>query len=95
MGGERTFVMAIMQFKHIKSVGRFRNCAPQGDVALNKFTLIFGENGRGKTTLYAILRSMQMQMPAIVAGRKTLGTNAHSNIVIALAAGQALFKNGA
>src|SRR4051812_5531146 len=51
--------MFIKQVKHIGSVGRFRSCGAQGDVTLKKYTVVFGENGRGKTTLCAILRSLQ------------------------------------
>ena len=35
----------------IKGVGRFRNCGAVGDVAFRRYTLIFAENGRGKTTV--------------------------------------------
>jgi hypothetical protein len=87
--------MTIVQIKHIKSIGRFRNCAAQGDVTLKKFTLIFGENARGKTTLCAILRSLQSNEPDIIAGRRTLAAADEPNVVITLDAGQALFRNGA
>jgi len=46
----------------------------QGDVTFQRFTLIFGENGRGKTTLCAILRSVSMSTPAFIVGRTTLGS---------------------
>lgn len=42
----------------IKNVGRFVDYACHGDVEFQKLTLIFGENGRGKTMLSAILRSL-------------------------------------
>jgi len=43
----------------VKSIGRFRNYAANGDVTFHKLTLVYAENGRGKTTLCAILRSLQ------------------------------------
>ena len=58
---------------HIRNVGRFRNCAAVGDVTFRRFTLIFAENGRGKTTLCAILRSLFTNTPGLVIGRTTLG----------------------
>lgn len=58
----------------IRNVGRFRNCAAQGDVTLRRFTLIFSENARGKTTLCAILRSLFTNNPALIIGRATLGS---------------------
>lgn len=87
--------MTIAQIRHIRSIGRFRNYAAQGDVSFKKFTLLFGENGRGKTTLCAILRSLQSSTPAIITGRRTLGAAADPNVVIVLAGGQALFRDGA
>jgi hypothetical protein len=63
----------LQKIVHIKSVGRFKNCVAVGDVTLRRFTLVFAENGRGKTTLCAILRSLLANVPGIVLGRKTLG----------------------
>ncbi len=57
----------------IKSVGRFLDYAASGDVAFRKLTLIYAENGRGKTTLCAILRSLQTGRQEFIAERKTLG----------------------
>ena len=50
----------------IKNIGRFRNCAAVGDVTFRRFTLIFSENGRGKATLCAILRSLSTNMPSLI-----------------------------
>lgn len=57
----------------IKNVGRFRNSAASGNPQLAKHTFIAGANGFGKTTLCAVLRSLQTGDPAHVLGRKTLG----------------------
>ena len=59
----------------IKNVGRFLNYCAHGDVVLKKYNLIFAENGRGKTTLCAVLRSLQTNNSAHVLGRATLGNN--------------------
>jgi wobble nucleotide-excising tRNase len=87
--------MSLHQIKHIGSVGRFRAASASGDVTFKKFTLIFGENGRGKTTLCSILRSLQNNDPAIVLGRKTLGEDKDPHIVLTFAGGSVLFKSGA
>lgn len=63
----------LRKFISIKNVGRFVNCKAQGDVELKRYTLIFAENGRGKTTLCAILRSLQSGEAAHIIGRTTLG----------------------
>lgn len=87
--------MSLRQIKHIGSVGRFRACGAEGDVTFKKFTLIFGENGRGKTTLCSILRSLQTNDPAIVVGRSTLGSTKKPNVVIQFEDGNALFNGDA
>lgn len=56
----------------IKNIGRFRDYAASGDVTFRKLTLVYAENGRGKTTLCAILRSLQSGQPEFIAERKTL-----------------------
>jgi wobble nucleotide-excising tRNase len=57
----------------IKNIGRIRNYAANGDVSFRKLTLFYAENGRGKTTLCAILRSFQSGQAELIAERKTLG----------------------
>lgn len=90
----RAATMSLRQIKYIGAVGRFRTCAAEGDVTFKKYTLIFGENGRGKTTLCSILRSLQNDDSAIVLGRKTLGGGKEPNIVLNFADGAILFKDG-
>src|SRR5579863_3430117 len=78
----------------IKNVGRFKNCAALGDVTFKRFTLIFAENGRGKTTLCAILRSLFTNLPSLVLGRATLGSLDPPEIQLLTAAGNIGFRNG-
>lgn len=78
----------------IKNVGRFRNCAATGDVTFRPYTLIFGENARGKTTLCAILRSLIANDPAIVIGRATLGSNEPPDVNLLTSSGNIEFRNG-
>jgi wobble nucleotide-excising tRNase len=87
--------ISISKIAHIRDIGRFRNYTSQGDVTFKKFTLIFGENGRGKTTLCAILRSLQTRSSAFIQGRRTLGSLSNPQVKIALTSGQALFHKGA
>jgi len=56
----------------IKNIGRFQNYNANGDVTFRKLTLVYAENGRGKTTLCAILRSLKTGQSEFVAERKTL-----------------------
>ncbi len=79
----------------IKNVGRFKDCAASGDVTFGRYTLIFAENARGKTTLCDILRSLVRSDPSIVIGRATLGSSGQPSIQI-LSPGQTItFRNGA
>ncbi len=74
----------IEKFISIKNIGKFRDCSPRGDVTFRKLTLLFAENGRGKTTLCAILRSLQTGQPEFISERKTLGTTEPASVRIRL-----------
>lgn len=79
----------------IKNVGRFRNSAAPGNPQLARHTFIAGANGYGKTTLCAVLRSLQTGDPAHVVGRKTLGVNDAPMIELLLDSGHARFDGTA
>lgn len=79
----------------IKNVGRFLNYSASGDVELKRYNLVFAENGRGKTTLCAILRSLQSGEPAYVLGRTALGTGGAAAIEVLLESGTVTFSEGA
>jgi wobble nucleotide-excising tRNase len=79
----------------IRNVGRFRNCNAAGDVTFRRFTLIFAENGRGKTTLCAILRSLATNMPALILGRRTLGAPGQPEVQLLTAGRNIGFRAGA
>jgi len=83
----------IDKFISIKNIGRFRDCSPKGDVTFRKLTLLFAENGRGKTTLCAILRSLQTGQHEFISERKTLGVNDTVSVQIRLADNTVSFSN--
>ncbi len=85
----------IEKFISIKNIGRFRNCNPRGDVTFKKLTLLFAENGHGKTTLCAILRSLQSGQPEFISERKTLGTTDTASVQIRLDSSNLTFGNNA
>ena len=49
----------LKKFVNIENISRFKSFNASGDVELKRHSLLFGENGRGKTTVCAILRSLQ------------------------------------
>jgi wobble nucleotide-excising tRNase len=80
----------------IRNVGRFLAYSAAGDVDLKRYNLVFAENGRGKTTLCAIFRSLHTGDAAGVKGRTTLGAAATPEIKILRADNQTVvFSNGA
>src|SRR5438132_1375768 len=78
----------------IKNVGRFRSSAAIGDVTFRRVTLIFAENGRGKTTLCAILRSLATNAPALIIGRRTLGSVDQPEVQLLFGTGNIMFRDG-
>lgn len=79
----------------LRNVGQFDNVNPPQQTAFTPFSLIYGENGRGKTTIAAILRSLAINDPILVAERQRLGSQHPPHVVISHAAGQSIFQNGA
>lgn len=66
----------------IKNVGRFAECGCHGDVEFRRQTFLFAENARGKSTLCAILRSLQTGEAAIIEGRRRLGQTAAPEVKV-------------
>jgi wobble nucleotide-excising tRNase len=79
----------------IKNVGRFLSSAAAGNPQLLRHVLIFGANGFGKTTLCAILRSLQSGDASGITGRKTLGGTDDPLVDILTDGGSAQFQGGA
>lgn len=82
----------ILKFTHIKNVGRYVKFECVGDQTLRKLNLFFGENGRGKTTIAAILRSLSSGDPNYIKERKTLGSDSAEDIEVLLNTGTAKFN---
>lgn len=80
----------------VKNVGRFVNYAVHGAVDFRPLTIFYAENGRGKTTLSAILRSLQSGSGVYIEERRTLGASpaAEAEVTLLLEGGQTIFKNG-
>lgn len=78
----------------VKNIGRFRDYTAAGDVTLRKVSLVFAENGRGKTTLCAILRSLGANQPDLIVGRQTLGAVGQAEVHLLVDTATVRFQNG-
>ncbi|MER9163636.1 AAA family ATPase [Mesorhizobium sp. M0715] len=79
----------------LRNVGLFDNLSPPAQTALTPFTLIYGENARGKTTLAAVLRSLATGNPRLVLERHRLGAQHPPHVVFRHTGGTVVFQNGA
>ena len=84
------------KFSLVRNVGKFDSVNAGANLDLNKLALIYAENGRGKTTLATILRSLGDKNPLPIIERKRLGGQGEPHIVIAHNDGDtAIFQQGA
>jgi wobble nucleotide-excising tRNase len=63
----------INKVESLVSIGKYRNYNAVGQVNFNKLTLIYGDNGGGKTTLTSVFRSLTTNNPDII--RSRISTN--------------------
>lgn len=85
----------IRQLKYIQNVGRFAQVQGQPDLTLNKLTLVYSENGRGKTTLCAILRSLSSGDSAPILERHRLSAKSDAKVVLDVDGTEAVFDGSA
>lgn len=78
----------------IENVGKFCSCKPKGDVEFRRLNLIYAENGRGKTTLCDIFRSVQTGNGDYLRGRATLGRDGDPRVELRLEARNVRFESG-
>lgn len=79
----------------LRNVGLFNSFTGSRQTAFRKLTLIYAENGRGKTTISAVFRSLSNGDPISIAERKSLNSTNLPHIVIECngAARPAVFQN--
>lgn len=82
------------EIKFIQNIGRFEK-AQNNKATFRQCTLMFGENGWGKSTLADILRSLTTNNAAILVGRKTLTATAESKAVLRFGTATTQFADGA
>ncbi len=85
----------LQKILQIENVGRFESYSAKGDLSMKRLALFFGENGRGKTTISAIARSLQRNEPALITERATLGSTGKPHVVIRMNEQSITFKDSA
>lgn len=87
----------IRRLQLIRNVGQFDSVAGDATTDFKHVTLIYGENGRGKTTLSAIFRSLSSGGPLPLVERHRFGATRPPHVVINKDAvpDQAVFQNDA
>ena len=70
---------------YIQNIGRFETVRGRTDMAFRPLSLIYSENGRGKTTLCAMLQSLTSGDPTPILERKRLSATTESKAVVSVA----------
>ncbi len=63
----------IRKLQLLRNIGPFDSVDAGANIDLTKLTLLYAENGRGKTTIAAILRSLATHDPLPIRERRRLG----------------------
>ena len=79
----------------LRNVGQFNSVNAGAQLPLSKLVLIYAENGRGKTTLAAILRSLSTGDPTSILERHRLSTTNAPHVVIGSNGTSFVFQNAA
>src|ERR1039458_9210092 len=86
----------INRFRLLRNIGQFDSVAATVH-AFQRLTLLYAENGRGKTTLSALLRSLATNQPDLILERHRLAAPGPPEVIIDCSGGPplAMFQNGA
>ena len=78
----------------LRNFGQFDSVSPPPDTAFSPFTLLYAENGRGKTTIATLLHSLATGDASLVTERHRLGAQHSPHIVVGHGGAQITFQNG-
>lgn len=79
----------------LRNIGTFESVNAGAQIPLKKLTVVYAENGRGKTTLATILESLNVADPEPIIERKRLGSTHPPHIVLTHAGAPLVFQNSA
>ncbi len=71
----------IKQIKQIKGIGKFKDFTPDPPIELAGLNIVYGENGKGKSTLGAIFRSISNNNLDELNRRTTIGSDKKSIVI--------------
>ena len=85
----------INRFRLLRNIGQFDNVTATA-FPFERLTLLYAENGRGKTTLSALFRSLAQNRPDLILERHRLAATNPPEAIIDCAGGppHAMFQNG-
>lgn len=81
----------------LRNIGSFDSITPGAGVPFDQFNLVYAENGRGKTTLATVLRSLGNGDASLILNRHRLGAAHAPYIILPIQGGDLAhaFQNGA
>ena len=87
----------IRRIRLLRNIGQFDSVDSAANIVLGRLVVIYAENGRGKTTLAAILRSLASSDPLPITERRRLASAHPPRVVLDCDGGppDAIFRNGA
>jgi wobble nucleotide-excising tRNase len=85
----------ITRIQLLRNIGQFDSVGSGATIPLARLTCIYSENGRGKTTLAAVLRSLATGDPLPIAERRRLAAQYPPHVVVECGGGPppAVFEN--
>lgn len=86
----------IHRIRLLRNIGQFDSVDAAATITLGRLVLIYAENGRGKTTLAAVLRSLANGDPMPITERRRLAAAHPPHVVLDCEGGppDAMFQNG-
>jgi wobble nucleotide-excising tRNase len=84
--------MYLKKITKLQNIGKFHKASISGG-EYRKYTLFYAGNGRGKTTLCAVLRSLKTGSATLIEDRRTLGETAPPEVQLLLDGSVAAFAN--
>ena len=86
----------INRLQLLRNIGLFESVSTIPQIQLSRYAVIYAENGRGKTTISAVLRSLATGDPVHILERRRLASQHPPHVVLDCSGGppSAIFQNG-